>query len=125
MSEPTDKDDKDFEFPDLHAEENPTASEPGPEEPKPARAPNPTVEKIKHWIINNKRTALLIGFIVVAGAMWSVKTMRGSGELDPEKFDASANAPDEIPVNAIEAKLGRFQDTINAVRTLKGEAEIE
>ncbi len=33
--------------------------------------------------------------------------------------------PDEIPVNAVEAKLGRFQDTINAVGSLKGEAEIE
>lgn len=125
MSEPTDKDDKtpeskpeSFEFPSLHGEAAPVAV-------VPEIKSNPRFEKIKNWVRNNKRTALAIGFVVIAGGMWGVTAWRGSGESDPEQIDPSGAAPDEIPVNAIEVKQGRFQDTINAVGTLKGEAEIE
>ncbi len=144
MSEPTSDDKKpgapdDFQFPSLHADEpvstpaTPVAPiEPATPEPSPAgSAPQPKkanalVQKIKSWCAKNKTTALILAFVVIAGAMWGIKKLRGSGSsAQQEEQEQAANAPDEIPVNAIEAKLGRFQDAINAVGTLKGEAEIE
>ena len=52
-----------------------------------------------------------------------------TGKPEEEQAQAGrrpAQAPDEVPVNAIEARVGRFQDTITAVGNLKeGEAEVE
>ena len=56
--------------------------------------------------------------------MWGISELR-QGTTPDEEENSSSAAPDEIPVNAMEAKLGRFQDDINAVGTLKGEVEIE
>lgn len=123
MSDPSAPDDKksgdkeDFQFPSLHTEE--------PLAPVAAETPAvPVPESVaKSWLMRNKQAALVLAFVVVAAAMWGVKKIRGGGQK-PD-VEPPYSQPDEIPVNAIEAKLGRFQDTINAVGTLKGEAEIE
>jgi len=49
----------------------------------------------------------------------------GNGTPQPVGGPDGGAQPDEIPVNAMEARIGRFQDAINTVGTLKGEAEIE
>lgn len=120
-----------FEFPSLHADEPPPeispAADPGPflAVPEVKKTSGQAKEKIKTWVKDHKRTSLAIAFGVIALCMWGIKTLRGTDGAETEKMDASVAAPDEIPVNAIEVKQGRFQDTINAVGTLKGEAEIE
>lgn len=119
----------DFEFPSLHGEE---ASAPPPSPSAPAEnpgvaAPAPSSGKLavaQNWFFRNKSTGLVIAFIVIALGMWAIKTFR-SGDSERMEEDAVSAAPDEIPVNAMEARMGRFQDTINAVGSLKGEAEIE
>jgi membrane fusion protein (multidrug efflux system) len=70
---------------------------------------------------------MFVGFIVLAGLMWAVAWLRNhkKSETPNEQTQTEGAKVDEVPVNAIEAKLGRFQDTINSVGTLKGEAEIE
>jgi membrane fusion protein (multidrug efflux system) len=82
------------------------------------------INKAKEWFFKNRFLGLVIAFVVIAGLMWGVKKMRGSESQVSEEENVSEQ-PDEIPVNAMEARMGRFQDTINAVGTLKGEAEIE
>jgi RND family efflux transporter MFP subunit len=139
MADQTDNDDKktestpdDFQFPSLH-EGEPSVPTPEPvavqspvtPPPPSPKAPNPFFANIKAWAVKNKPAALAIGFVIIAGGMWGIKKMRGSSEAVQKEEEQAASQPDEIPVNAIEAKLGRFQDAINAVGTLKGEAEIE
>ncbi len=129
---PPDDKKNDFEFPSLHADEPAAPSEPvaptpasNPEQPKPKPRFVFPKEKIQDWVLKNKSTALFLGFVVIAIGMYGIKKLRGNGEGKVDNVESTSAQPDEIPVNAIEAKLGRFQDTINAVGTLKGEAEIE
>jgi len=56
--------------------------------------------------------------------MWGISLSRKT-ETKVEDPQTTQQALDEVPVNVIEARLGRFQDRIDAVGSLKGEAEIE
>ncbi len=126
----------DFEFKALHPDEEPSpdapAAKPAEAEPlseKPAgesplvKAKDKFVPAVKTWIAANKNVALIIGFVLVGVLMYGISQMHNE---DVEEEDTqSASAADEIPVNVIEARIGRFQDVISAVGTLKGEAEIE
>lgn len=133
MSDPsapeTPKDDKEFEFPALHSEEPAAASEPTPPPPTPASPPPPFPTPPfawKTWFSRNKPVGLLLAFLLVAAAMFGIRTLRSGGEEDPEDPQTGQQQADiDVPVNAMEVRIGRFQDTINAVGTLKGEAEIE
>jgi RND family efflux transporter MFP subunit len=112
------KDDQEFEFPALHAEEPAPAA--APAAPVPAAPPPPAPSGGK-----GKSFGLFLAFALVVGGMFLIRKMRSAGETPPEEQQQQQQAPDEVPVNAIEARIGRFQDTINAVGTLKGEAEVE
>ncbi|MCG3204161.1 MAG: Multidrug resistance protein MdtA [Elusimicrobia bacterium] len=123
-----------FSFPPLHEEDvsaSPSSgsrSETENSSPSAPQGKTPLLkkEKIKEWMIKNKTTALVVAFVVIALGMWGIKKMRGGGGvIDPIEGGVPIEQLDEIPVNAIEAKLGRFQDDIKAVGTIKGEAEIE
>jgi membrane fusion protein (multidrug efflux system) len=120
---------EDYAFPSLHSDapvESHSAETPvAPDAPPPAPAPNDKKEKLKSWIVRNKSLAIGCGFIVLVTAMWGIQKVRSKADATAVEQEQDTTAPDEIPVNAVEAKLGRFQDTINAVGTLKGEAEIE
>ena len=56
--------------------------------------------------------------------MWFISMSRQDDDTteDPQ---TKPQALDEVPVNVTEVQLGRFQDRIDVVGTLKGEAEIE
>jgi membrane fusion protein, multidrug efflux system len=141
MSEPILPDDKtpssqgdDFQFPSLHEKEpaapavqvTPAEAAPTvpPETPQGAPGRPSKKEAIVAWVGAHKSAALVIAFAVIALGMFGIKKMRGN-EAATEEQEQVSTAPDEIPVNVMEARLGRFQDTINAVGSLKGEAEIE
>lgn len=141
-SSSSEKKETNFSFPPLHEETPPESSAEvipsakGPSAdvlpPVPTAAStkgNGAKEKIKQWVVKNKTAALVIAFVIMAGGMWGIDKIRGNGQPSPEPpggVDGGGQGPiDEIPVNAIEAKLGRFQDDIKAVGTIKGEAEIE
>ena len=118
-----------YDFPALHAE--PTESAPNELTPTPsteippaASGPSNNAVVPAPWALRHKSWVIFIGFVVLVAAMWGINRIRNQAP-DPDESEQGASAPDEIPVNAVEAKLGRFQDTINAVGTLKGEAEIE
>jgi membrane fusion protein (multidrug efflux system) len=132
---------KEFDFPSLHKDDEiaPAADSitetSVPAEPKisplagVAAKANPLIKKFQVWFLANKRRGLIVVFIVIATLMWAVSWVRNraankEGETKEVVAEGTARA-EEIPVNAIEARLGRFQDTINAVGSLKGEAEIE
>ncbi len=130
------KDDKkdDFEFTSLHAEEpappeTPPAEPPAPEKPAPkfnfTETRNRLYQKAKAWAMAHKNTALVIGFVVVGIIMYGVSRWQNRERSGSANEAPVAGSADEIPVNVIEARIGRFQDMINAVGTLKGEAEIE
>ncbi|MFN0118312.1 MAG: efflux RND transporter periplasmic adaptor subunit [Elusimicrobiota bacterium] len=108
----------------LATETTVNAQSPIPSEEKPPLPPN--INNLKEsWIKANKKIVLIGGFIVVAGLMWAINRFRSSGEEIKEETSGQTTAPDEISVNAVEARMGRFQDVISAVGTIKGEAEIE
>lgn len=116
------KKEEDFEFQPLHADEPAAAPEP---QPAPAAPPvEPPAALQDGWFARHRSAVLFGGFIVFAGALWGVQKMRSQGKA-AEDVPMEAQAPDEVPVNAIEARIGRFQDTITAVGNLKGEAEVE
>lgn len=117
----------DFEFPDLHPEEPAQpAAVPAPAPAAEAPAPAADVAAPAPKAGGNKKSIMLIGaFLAVAAAMYGISRMRQQGDESEETPAAQASAVDEIPVNVVEARIGRFQDAINAVGTLKGEAEIE
>lgn len=132
-----DKSPKDFDFPSLHNDVSEKKEEVTPPEVSvPAVStenfdPSPVFpnkfQRIKanliSWFMKNKQLGLLISFIAIAGLMFIVYKIR---QHEPKEKETSQSAsPDEIPVNVMEVRLGRFQDPINAVGTLKGEAEIE
>ncbi|MCB4757144.1 MAG: efflux RND transporter periplasmic adaptor subunit [Elusimicrobia bacterium] len=117
----------DFQFPSLHPEE-PAAAPPLPEPEKPSSQFKEKVRNLvlgfKTLFLRNKVVGIFVIFVVLASAMYGVRWFLGRHQTDGgEPTDV---APvDEIPVNVIEVHLGRFQDVISAVGTLKGEAEIE
>lgn len=129
----SDSNKEEFEFEPLHAEEEesegkskestqPEAAVPAPEE-TPSQAVPTDSQTEKGWFARNKTLGLFLGFLVIAAGMWFIQKMKTPDvEDDPEQ---PAPVIDEVPVNVIEARLGRFQDRIDAVGTLKGEAEIE
>lgn len=128
--DPPDKSDEkkeDFDFKPLHPDE-PADSQAEQKVPPAAgeeRPIPPWAEKIRDWITRNKTFALFIGFLVIAAGMWLISLSRedaGDKEIDSTQ---SVTALDEIPVNVMEVRLGRFQDPIEAVGTLKGEAEVD
>lgn len=120
---PNDKNpkDEDFEFPSLHEVPSPPSVPEPPAAKEPESTPAESPEKTT-WFLRHKTAGLTVVFAAVAAAMWGVSLIRkDKGEENPPPV----TAVDEIPVNVIETRLSRFQDTINAVGTLKGEAEIE
>jgi membrane fusion protein (multidrug efflux system) len=133
MSDDEKKDE--FEFTALHGDEEPSpkapapkAAEPPPEKPAGESAVTKVKEqfipKIKTWVAGNKNVALVLGFVAVGILMYGISRMHDDDTADADA-PAAAGTADEIPVNVIEARVGRFQDVISAVGTLKGEAEIE
>ncbi len=124
---PPDKDA--FEFPEL---DKAPASAPkdgasAPADKSAGKPAPPAVSRkalLREWIVKNKKLSLFLGFLLIAAAMWGVSLLRNRAAETPEKTDA-VEGPEVIPVNAVEVRLGRFQDQITAVGTLKGEAEIE
>jgi membrane fusion protein, multidrug efflux system len=129
MADPTPSDkpqgDQEFEFPALHGEEPAAPKEaappPPPETPDASGMPPPP----QGWFARHRSFGLFLTFILIAGGMYVIRKMRSGGEVPPEEQQQQQQGPDEVPVNAIEARIGRFQDTINAVGSLKGEAEVE
>jgi membrane fusion protein (multidrug efflux system) len=126
----TPKPSEEYAFPALHADE-PAPETPAASTPPPAPAtppppnPNHSQGKLAQWIFKNKSLAIVVVLVVFVAAMWGVKKIRAKSDAAAVEQEQNTSAPDEIPVNAVEVKLGRFQDTINAVGSLKGEAEIE
>lgn len=118
---------EEFEFPSLHGEE------PAKEQPKTAaahaalsKAKDELLPVAKTWVAKNKNLALVIGFVLVAVLMYGISRIQNDDDLEEDTPAATGTGTaDEIPVNVIEARIGRFQDVISAVGTLKGEAEIE
>jgi membrane fusion protein (multidrug efflux system) len=125
-----------FEFKSLHGEENdaePDAAAKAPEtapdekpEPKSVlvKAKSQLFPKLKEWVAGHKNAALIIGFVIVGVLMYGISKIHNDDSPDDQNAAATTSA-DEIPVNIIKARIGRFQDVISAVGTLKGEAEIE
>lgn len=115
-----------FEFPPLHAPEpaSPLSQEPQPLGSTDSAVAGAAPSGIKGKFFKSKTVFLPFLFVVIAGGMWGISKLRQKGGEDIDTV-APSGAVDEIPVNVIEARFGRFQDTINAVGTLKGEAEIE
>jgi membrane fusion protein, multidrug efflux system len=113
----------DYEFQPLHAEE-PAPAPAAPPPATPAAEAAPAAPPPGGWLARHRSVALFGGFIVFVGAMYGIQKMRNQ-EKPPEESPVESQAPDEVPVNAIEARIGRFQDTITAVGNLKGEAEVE
>ena len=125
--------DADFQFPSLHGEapadaaaHPATPSEPTAVSatPPPPRGPR---NAIVAWALQHKSTAMFIAFIVLAVGMWGIAYMRNHKKAEPQEQEQQTQGGSaiDVPVNAAEARLGRFQDAINSVGTLKGEAEIE
>jgi hypothetical protein len=130
-----------FDFPKLHepgdSSEKPEGlPKPAEAEPIPAQLPEleqpdadpaaalsktTPISALKTWILNHKPVALVLGFVLVASAMWGINKMRSSPSEFEEK--TQSGSPEEIPVNVVEVRMGRFQDKIEAVGTLKGEVE--
>lgn len=134
-SDPNDKknpSDSEFDFPSLPGGDAAVPSSPTETPTDKAAKPsavrgltgNEKVAVAKDWFFKNKSLGLFLAFVAIAGGMWTIKKFRGEGSATIEDVE-TADQPDEIPVNAMEARMGRFQDTINAVGTLKGEVEIE
>lgn len=122
----------DFEFPALHADEPQPPAEPAPatETPSPIAPEEPSkikrlIEQARPWVLKNKNLSMGIAFALAVLLMFTIYKIRSAGGSSDPDVVVDPVQPDEIPVNAMEARLGRFQDTINAVGTLKGEAEIE
>ena len=127
--------DQDFEFQPLHAEEPatpatetpPVSAEEAPAADAGENAPAPAPSG-GGWFARHRSLAMFGGFIIFAGGLYGLQKYRTHGQKQEEQQQQQSNenqAPDEVPVNAIEARIGRFQDTINAVGNLKGEAEVE
>ncbi|OVE76518.1 hypothetical protein BVX98_05935 [bacterium F11] len=127
-----DKSKDSFEFKPLHKGE--PEETPKPTEEEKPQEPVPTPEEIlqekppeassQNWFVRYKTLSLVMGFLLIGGAMWLISLSRDNSDPIEDPPEA-VNALDEVPVNVIEVRLGRFQDPINAVGTLKGEAEIE
>lgn len=82
-------------------------------------------QKSKSFFIQHRRLTLVVGFVVIGGLIWVLKSHPGSGGPgDPGNPSTPANV-DEVPVNVVEVKMGRFQDKIETTGETKGEAEIE
>ncbi len=133
---------EDFQFPSLHAGEpapvTPVA-EPPTQTPPSAQAPAETpakktplnidkaqvIQQVRELFFRHKFAGIVTMAVVLVGVMWGISRIQKSGGNDDKPATQPGGAVDEVPVNVIEAHLGRFQDTINAVGTLKGEAEVE
>lgn len=117
------KGEQEFQFPSLHGEESSAPKEATtPPTPEAATPPPPPGQG---WFAKHRSLGLILIFGGVAVALFGLKKLRSKGEAVQQEQEQVQQAPDEVPVNAIEARIGRFQDTINAVGTLKGEAEVE
>lgn len=136
MSDDKTPDKKDFEFPSLHEESSAPAPTPAPEvtptppsSDKPAMTTKfintfrPALHSFLRWFRSHRKLGMVVVTLGVGLFLWGISALRHHGDSGDEPVTAAA--PDEIPVNAVEVRLGRFQDDINAVGTLKGEAEIE
>lgn len=127
MSDDRSKKKDEFEFPSLH--EDAGGVPPMPRSPSEAPAPEAASTATTapsgggSWFQSNRKLALVLGTGVVLVGMWGITVLRQGDEAEQE--ETSNAAPDEIPVNAVEVRMGLFTDDINAVGTLKGEAEIE
>ena len=117
------KGEQEFQFPSLHADEPAAPKEAGastaPEAAPPPPPGNPG------WFARNRTLGLVLVFVAVGAGLFVLRKFRSKGEAAQQEQEQTQQGPDEVPVNAIEARIGRFQDTINAVGTLKGEAEVE
>jgi len=129
---------QEYEFPSLHQEleehekskeaekaagdlsaslEEPPASAPSGE-----KSSQESLLKLKNLLTRHRRVALVAGFVVMVGLIWVLKYWQG---FHPEAGDKQPGAVDEVPVNVVEVKMGRFQDKIETTGEIKGEAEIE
>lgn len=134
---------EDFQFPSLHEGEpapvapaaapaevsappsdTPTPADAAPKKPSLKLDKAQLMQKGKELFLRNKFAGILVVAAVLVGVMWGISRIHRTGG-DDKPVVQPGSAVDEVPVNVIEAHLARFQDTINAVGTLKGEAEVE
>lgn len=129
MSDPTPSDqpkgEQEFEFPALHPDEPAKPAEQAAVPPPAPEGAPPPPKGPPSFFTRHRSLSLILIFGLVCVGLYGMRKWRARSEVKPEEQEQAQQGPDEVPVNAIEARIGRFQDTINAVGTLKGEAEIE
>ena len=94
----------------------------------PAELPAASNRSLKDWLREHKTATLILIFMGVTVPWFIAHKIKGS-MAKKEQEEAAAKAAqatvEAVPVNVMEAKLGRFQDTLTALGTIAGGSEAE
>jgi membrane fusion protein (multidrug efflux system) len=94
----------------------------------PAEVPLPFRRRLRDWLRAHKTATLVLIFFGVTIPWYigqKIRVMIAEKKEQAAAAKAAQESVEAVPVNVMEVKLGRFQDTLTALGTIAGGSEIE